>query len=411
MSPHGHPLDVALGDMTPAATRETGAPAPGTARLPVGQDALSVTRQATRIAQVPSALRLVHSHTEALRALVDVVERLAVRRPLFVFGKEGRELIGRSLVIDCHAHVDCDGIELSGASMQEVARVTEVVGAGGHDAVIGCGGGQTLDGAKYGAFQAAVPFVSVPTQATHDGICSPVAVLRDGEDERVDSYGALPPSALVVPIHVVARAPRRTIVTGMADLAANLIALEDWLWARDVKGEEFDDYAALLARSAAHLVVSRRHLFSPDRDFSQEDVEGLVHGLVLSGLAMTLAGSSRPCSGPEHLVSHAFDSLRLGNGAHGEQVAVGSVVAAQLYETDLSPVIELLRAIGAPLRPADIGIEPEDALRAVDMARLVRPGRHTRLSSALAADPDFVHELARSTWLLDDDQPAAPAAA
>jgi glycerol-1-phosphate dehydrogenase [NAD(P)+] len=88
--------------------------------------------------------------------------------------------------------------------------------------VLGCGGGQTLDAAKYGAVQAAVPFVSLPTQATHDGMCSPVAVLRNGEERQVSSHGALPPAALIVR-YAWSGAPRRTIVTGMADFAANLI--------------------------------------------------------------------------------------------------------------------------------------------------------------------------------------------
>src|SRR5919202_1010599 len=366
------------------------------ARSPSVNDTLGVGR-GTRMAQVPAALLFAQSHKATSRALADVADRLAVRRPLFVFGSESPGLIGRSLIIDCQPHVDCAVIEVFGASMREVERVGETVMADRHDAVIGCGGGQTLDTAKFSAFNAAVPFISVPTQATNDGICSPVAVLCD-DGGRVSSHGALPPAALVVPIHVAARAPRRTIVTGIADLAANLIALEDWVWARDLSGEDYDDYAALLARSAAQLVVSRRQLFGPEREFTQEDVEGLVHGLVLSGLAMTLAGSSRPCSGPEHLISHAFDTLGVGSGTHGEQVAVGSVLAVHLYQADLEPVIDLLRNIGAPITPAEIDIAPDEARKAVKLAHLVRPERHSRLSTALVADPEFIDELVDTAW-------------
>jgi glycerol-1-phosphate dehydrogenase [NAD(P)+] len=363
-----------------------------------------------RTAQIPSTLVFTHSHRETARALADTLDRLAVRRPLFVFGRESRAVIGRGLTIDCHAHLPAAVVEVAGASMQAVSDVHEAIVEGRHDAVIGCGGGQTLDVAKFSAFRAGVQLISLPTQATHDGICSPVAVLSDGARGRVTSHGALPPAALVVPIHVVARAPRRTIVTGMADLAANLIAVEDWLWACEVGGERFDDYAALLARSSAHLVVSRRDAFSPEREFTEEEVEGLVQGLVLSGLAMTLAGSSRPCSGPEHLISHAFDSLGLGSGTHGEQVAVGSVLAVGLFDADLAPVVELLERIGAPTRPAELGISDEQLMRALELVPRVRPGRQSRLSAAILAEPDFVRELARSAWLLCEDRSMAPAA-
>jgi glycerol-1-phosphate dehydrogenase [NAD(P)+] len=362
----------------------------------------------TRTAQIPATLAFTYSDRETARTLADSLDRLAVRRPLFVFGTESRAVIGRGLVIDCHARSPAAVLEVPGASMRATTSVRKAIAAGSHDAVIGCGGGQTLDVAKFSAFRSGIPFISLPTQATHDGICSPVAVLRDSARERVSSHGALPPAAIVVPIHVVSGAPRRTIVAGMADLASNLIAVEDWIWASQVGCEVYDDYAALLARSAAHLVVSRRETFSPNADFTEEEVEGLVQGLVLSGLAMTLAGSSRPCSGPEHLVSHAFDRLGVGSGTHGEQVAVGSVLAVRLFDADLAPVVELLERIGAPMRPADLGIDDDELMQALELVPRVRPGRHTRLSSAMLADPDFIRELARAAWRVGEIDSAAP---
>ena len=367
----------------------------------------------TRTAQIPATLVFTYSDRETARALADTLERLAIGRPLFVFGTESRAVIGRGLTIDCQARSPSAALEVPGASMRATATVRKAIVAGSHDAVIGCGGGQTLDVAKFSAFRSGIPFISLPTQATHDGICSPVAVLRDSVRERVSSHGALPPVAVVVPIHVVSGAPRRTIVAGMADLASNLIAVEDWIWACQVGCEHFDDYAALLARSAAHLVVSRRETFSPEADFTEEEVEGLVQGLVLSGLAMTLAGSSRPCSGPEHLVSHAFDCLGAGTGTHGEQVAVGSVLAVRLFDADLRPVVELLERMGAPMRPRDLGIGDDELMQALELVPRVRPGRHTRLSSAMLADPDFLRELAWDAWRLGDvsSSAAVPATA
>jgi glycerol dehydrogenase-like iron-containing ADH family enzyme len=92
---------------------------------------------------------------------------------------------------------------------------------------------------------------------------------------------------------------------------------------------------------------------------------------------MTLAGCSRPCSGPEHLISHAFDFLGVGTGTHGERVGVGSVLAAQLSERGLSPV-ELLQRIGARLRPVEIGIDDQDVLRAMKWSTAC--GRGARLA-------------------------------
>ncbi len=351
-----------------------------------------------RSAELPSTLSFSHSHEQTAQGLLEALGRLAVRRVLFVFGRESRGLLGRSLTIDCSSSFDCASLDVAGARLDEVERLRAAIRDREADAVVSVGGGQTLDAGKYAAFQADVPFVSIPTQATHDGICSPVAVLRGPGDARASSYGARPPTALLVPVHVIERSPRSALVSGIADLAANLVAVEDWMWARDFRGEAFDDYAALLSRSAAQLVVGRRHVFSPDRVFTSEDVEVLVYGLVLSGLAMTLAGSSRPCSGPEHLISHAFDLLGLGTGSHGEQVAVGCTLAVRLYSAKLESVVELLRAVGSPRTPDDLGVSRDDATRAVKMAHLVRPERQSRLSSAIIADPEFVDELIAASW-------------
>lgn len=359
-----------------------------------------------RAPELPTRLAFATSDAETAHELVQTLRAIDARRPLLMFGRTSRELIGRSLAIDCQPQFDCVVVETSGATVSEVERLQAVAVEHRVDVVVSCGGGQVLDAGKYAAFQYGVPFVSIPTQATHDGICSPVAVIRGTADARASSHGARAPAALLVPMHVVSRAPRRTIVSGMADVAANLIALEDWRWAHRFHDEAYDDYAALLARSAAELLLGRRHMFSPDEPFTAEDVESLVHGLVLSGLAMTLAGSSRPCSGPEHLISHAFDALHLGTGTHGEQVAVGSGLAVRLYATDLTQVPDLFRNIGAPTSPMQIGIDFEDAIRALKMVHLVRPERNSRLSTAVMADPEYVIELARSAWL--DSPPVRP---
>jgi len=355
-------------------------------------------RGANRYASIPSTLHFAHSHDELACALVRAADRIGVRRVALVVGRVGRELLGRSLLIDCRSAFETTSFVATAATVAEVERLRAAVREAGADVVVSCGGGQTLDVGKYSAALEGLPFFSVPTQATHDGVCSPVAVLRPSSTARAASYGAQPPAALLVPVHVIAQAPRRTFVSGIADTLANLVACEDWAWAARVRDEEFDDYAALLARTAAELITARAAAFARDDQPDAFDVETLLRALVLSGLAMTIAGSSRPCSGPEHLISHAFDELGLGNGTHGEQVGVGCAVAVRFYDHGLASVVDVLRRVGAPTTPQEIGIEREDALRAVSISHRVRPGRHTRLSAALAADPAFVREVAEEAW-------------
>ena len=351
-----------------------------------------------RLDEIPHYLRIAESNAEVAASLLEVAEARDYRSLQYVFGTTGRSLIGGDLLIDTASLRSVSAEEVREASVGEAARIADVARAAEADVIIGCGGGRVLDVAKHAALQAGKPFLSVPTQATHDGICSPVAVLSDGAG-KTQSLGAAGPVGIVVPAHVVASAPRACLVSGVADLASNILAVADWRWAHRFAGESFDDYAALLAETGAQLLLARRAMFAPERDFTSEEVELLVRGLVLSGLAMTLAGTTRPCSGSEHLLSHAFDALGLGHGTHGEQVAVGCSLAVRMYEeADVCGVIELLRAVGAPLTPAEIGISFDDALRALEVAPSVRPGRLTRLTGALEVDPDHVEQLAQEVW-------------
>jgi glycerol-1-phosphate dehydrogenase [NAD(P)+] len=62
---------------------------------------------------------------------------------------------------------------------------------------------------------------------------------------------------------------------------------------------------------------------------------GLFDGLLLSGVAMSLAGSSAPASGGEHLVSHFWDMREPITGReaelHGLQVGVGIILSTACY--------------------------------------------------------------------------------
>ena len=104
-------------------------------------------------------------------------------------------------------------------------------------------------------------------------------------------------------------------------MVSNLSAVADWELAADDTGELVDGLAAAMARSAAHAV-----LHQPGHARSDEFLTVLAEALILSGLAMAVAGSSRPCSGGDHEIMHAVDQLYPGTGSHGELAGVGRAV-------------------------------------------------------------------------------------
>lgn len=240
--------------------------------------------------------------------------------------------------------------------------------------LIGVGGGRIIDIAKTAARHAGVDVISVPTSIANDGICSPVAALKDSADVH-RSLAASMPAGVIVDVDVVSSAPTATLRAGVGDLAGNLTALVDWRLADQRRRDTYDAYSALIADSAARPVLSLGQLRS------RASIEVLAKGLVLSGLAMATAGTSRPCSGSEHLISHSLDAL-LGPAArlHGEQVALGTIVAAVAQGRDAEDLRAVFTRCGLPTHPSDLDLRMDAMVTAVLEAPATRPNRYTVLN-------------------------------
>ena len=165
--------------------------------------------------------------------------------------------------------------------------------------------------------------VAVATSLAHDGIASPVASLEDDDAGRKSSYGVQMPIAVVVDLDYVRRSEPAMRRSGIGDAISNLSAIADWRLAERERGEAVDGVAVTFARVAATSIVHREDGIDDD-DF----LIALAEALVLSGLAMATAGSSRPCSGGDHEILHAIDHLFPGTaqprraGGGGEPVHV-----------------------------------------------------------------------------------------
>jgi len=278
---------------------------------------------------------------------------------------------------------DADVLPVESASIDAARDIAATLRQSSYDAVVGIGGGRTLDVAKYTASIIGLPMVSVATNLSHDGIASPVASLE--HEGRKGSYGVHIPLAVFVDLDYVDKAPRRMVRSGIGDVASNLSALADWRLAADERGEQIDGLAAAMARAAADAVVYR-----PDTIDSEEFLTTLAEALVLSGLAMAVAGSSRPCSGGDHEILHAIDQLYPGVSNHGELAGVGALFCAFLRgdRSQLACLDACLRRHELPRMPADIGLTDEQFAVAVAHAPATRPDRFTILEQRSLSEPD-----------------------
>ncbi|UAL28632.1 iron-containing alcohol dehydrogenase family protein [Nocardioides rotundus] len=290
---------------------------------------------------------------------------------------------------------EAEVISVNDASLAEAGRLQAALGEKGYDAVVAIGGGKTLDVAKYAATRAGLPMVAVATNLAHDGIASPVASLEHAHGKG--SYGVAMPLAVVVDLDYVQAAPASLVRAGVGDVLSNLSAIADWDLAHRTRGEPIDGLAVAFARTGAEAVIAR-----DDGIESEEFLVVLAEALVLSGMAMAVAGSSRPCSGACHELLHAVDQLFPGTAGHGELAGVGALFATMLRGEDrrFEEIAAALTRHELPRSHRDLGLTAEQFAAAVRLAPSTRPDRYTILEdldlddAAIAAR---VEELAERT--------------
>lgn len=276
----------------------------------------------------------------------------------------------------------CADLQLAAAKVFRVEHGTyagavelgQELRAGTFEAVAGIGGGRTIDVTKFAAHMAGIPMVAVATSLAHDGICSPMSTLQ--HESGPGSYGVGMPTAVLVDLDRVRQAPAALATAGIGDAVSNLSAVADWELAVTDVGEQMDGLAAAMARSAAQAV-----LHQPGDARSDEFLTILAESLILSGIAMSVAGSSRPASGGDHEIFHAVNKLYPGTASHGELAGVGALFCTFLREDyDLAAEIsDCLARHGLPRLPADLGLSDAEFVRAVAFAPETRPGRYTIL--------------------------------
>ena len=182
------------------------------------------------------------------------------------------------------------------------------------DFIIGIGGGRSVDIAKMISSNLRIPFVSVPTSASHDGISSPFVSIRGRE--KPYSLKAHAPIGVLADTDLISKAPHRLNASGCGDLIGKITAIKDWELARDDKNEYFGTYAANLAQLSAKIITEMPNLSL----IKEYEIRTIVEALISAGVASCIAGSSRPCSGSEHLFSHALEYVTKDDcGLHGHR--------------------------------------------------------------------------------------------
>ena len=325
--------------------------------------------------RLPRNVLVGHGVIDDLGAAVD--ELYLSGRPLVVTSPSPNDLAGDAVRTQLD---DPDTVVVSEASFGEVETVIDAAEETEAGYLVGLGGGKPIDIAKMASDRLGVGFVSVPTAASHDGIVSGRGSIPEGDTRH--SVAAEPPLAVVADTEVLADAPWALTTAGCADIISNYTAVADWQLANRLKSVEYSEYAGALSQMTAEMLVDNAHLIRPGLEESSWVV---VKALVSSGVAMSIADSSRPASGAEHLFSHQLDRIAPGKALHGHQVGVGSIMTAYLHdgrEGMWRDIRAALDGLDAPTTAGDLGVGDDEIIEALTTAHTIRD-RYTILGDGI----------------------------
>ena len=263
-------------------------------------------------------------------------------------------------------------VKVKDASMESVEKVQDKIANA--SVVLGVGGGKIIDVAKLASTNAHNYFISVPTTASHDGIASPMASIKN--DIGSVSKSANSPMAVVADTGIINDSPFRLIASGCADIVSNYTAIKDWKLAYRLRNEPYSESAAALSEMTAKLIIKSSDSI---KEGLEESARIVVKSLFSSGMAISIAGSSRPASGSEHLFSHALDRVAKKPALHGEQCGVGTIMMMHLHGGNWRSIQNILKTIGAPTTAAELGVDDDEIIEALTIAHTIRPERYTIL--------------------------------
>ena len=264
---------------------------------------------------------------------------------------------------------------MGSASFDEAVKIAKKVCIEDIKIIIGIGGGRVLDTAKYAAHISKAVYICMPTSLSNDSLASPFSVLETEGSARKTIECKIP-TAIIVDTNMIINAPETQTLSGIGDTIAKHTALFDWKLSASRSSSNIDDFAYALSRMSYDSVYHCDEQNMKSRVF----IRILSRALVMGGLAMEIAGSSRPCSGSEHLFAHAIEEyypdIKI---SHGLAVALGTIPACIFQGQDPSGILSFFANHKLVIDPKAYGITEDMFSDMWKKARTVRKGRITIL--------------------------------
>ena len=258
--------------------------------------------------------------------------------------------------------------------------------------VIGAGGGMATDGAKFVGWKRNIPVDAVPTITSVDASVTKSIAARSGG--HVTYIGYVVPRDVYVDYTIIKSAPKRLNRSGVGDILCSHVALFDWRLSHEHTGEALDEEAF----KAMKVWLEKIGAHADDiNEMNNAGVRLVMEAFEDISIICRKFGSSRPQEGSDHTFAYNAEFQTSKKFLHGELVALGAFVMANLQDNDPEFLVDLYRRTGIIWQPRDIGLTKEEFMRVLETLNWYQKnfGRRYSVLDEVRIDQDFANRVIR----------------
>ena len=307
----------------------------------------------------------------------DILGDIGVRRSLVLTQSEAADKYPQVIETITGAFEGAEVKQSSTAFYEDAVSFTRYITGNDIRMVFAFGDTDLLNLAKYAGSMSHVPVICIVMTLDSDSIAAPAAVLRPGAGKPRKAYSCACPSAVLVDIDIVSRAPELELKTGTADVISKFSSLYDWRLAEVRSHDRVDDFAYMMTEMALNSIR-----LSEDSDLTGRDsVARLAEALIMCGLSVEVADTFAPVSGSEHTFAYALetyyaDQVRIPRGI---AAAMGTYASAVFQDRPVDRFCELIKRYKIQIKPSAWKIDKELFAGAWLKAAHTRPDLYTVL--------------------------------
>lgn len=199
------------------------------------------------------------------------------------------------------------------------------------DVILTIGSGTLNDLGKFVSHKLGISCVIVATAPSMDGFASNGSALI--VDNLKTTFEVEVPKAIIGDVNVLKGSPMEMILAGFGDIVGKYSALNDWKLSKIINKEYYCDVTVkMVDDSIQKCMDNSKEMVNRD----EIAIKNLMEALVLTGIAMSFVGNSRPASGSEHHLAHYLEMMFLFEGKkavlHGTKVGISTIITTKLSE-------------------------------------------------------------------------------